>query len=719
MTKVNPMIDSEMSPAARLGQVASPAAAELYPRWRDFGAGKLAVVERRMEAAPETAWLLEAFQALRRVQLVDQGLLNLSKRSKIGVYTPLKGQEAAQVGAALALAPSDWMVPTFRDMGVQLLRNEPLHRLMLFHMGYEEGARLTLRNLPIAAPVASQLPHATGLGWAMQRLAERSAAPAVLALLGDGATSKGDFHEAMNLAGVLQLPVVFFCQNNQWALSTPATRQTAAPTLAQKAIGYGFRGVQVDGTDVISVHHVAGEALEAARRGDGPTLIEAVTERQGPHSASDNPKLYGHTVNHQPAPGEALHRWLVEQGLWSSQHDAALEASVRTELEEGLARAEQMASQLDQDRHSAFVHVHAEMSARLAAQSQQAQAAVQSEPPVASAPPPAAFADAAPGRKMRLVEALNLALAEELARDPTVLVYGEDVGRLGGVFRVTAGLMRRFGEQRVLDLPLSESGMVGTGIGLGLAGHRPVCEIQFAGFIYSAYEQLRSHAARFRTRTRGSGHVPMVVRAPYGARVGTPESHSDSVEMLFANTPGIKVVVASTPRKARALLKAAIRDPDPVVFLEPIAQYRTVREHVPEAEELAPLGQAFIVRAGRDVTLVTYGAMLADVVAAAHQLAARGVSAEVIDLASLSPLDDATVAASVAKTERLVVVHEGSRTADVGAELLARLHPSFGAGGFRFQRVCGWDIPPAFHARDKQFLPSPRAIVDAVETLMR
>src|ERR671922_2716474 len=276
--------------------------------------------------------------------------------------------------------------------------------------------------------------------------------------------------------------------------------------------------------------------------------------------------------------------------------------------------------------------------------------------------------------ELTMIQALNLALKQEMAQDDRVIVLGEDVGVDGGVFRVTDGLLAAFGEERVIDTPLAESAIVGTSIGMAAYGLKPVCEIQFSGFSYMAFHQLENHAARLRWRSRGRYHVPMVLRAPYGAGVRALEHHSESREAYYAHTPGLKMVIPSTPRKARALLISAIRDPDPVVFFEPKAAYRALREEVPEAEETWPLGKADVVREGQELTLLAYGAMLRPALRAAGILHEEdGVEAEVIDLLSLSPLDHDTFVTSVRKTGRVVTVHEAPRSFGPAAEIVARL----------------------------------------------
>ncbi|MDY0039203.1 MAG: alpha-ketoacid dehydrogenase subunit beta [Desulforhabdus sp.] len=318
--------------------------------------------------------------------------------------------------------------------------------------------------------------------------------------------------------------------------------------------------------------------------------------------------------------------------------------------------------------------------------------------------------------KMTMVQAINLALHQEMEKDDSVVVLGEDVGWDGGVFRVTDGLIEKFGEQRVIDTPLAESGIVGFSIGMALYGLKPVCEIQFSGFSYFAFHQLESHAARLRWRSGGRFHVPMVMRAPYGGGVRALEHHSESREAVYAHTPGLKIVIPSGPRNARALLLSAIRDPDPVIFFEPKAVYRAFREEVPEEEETLPLGKSQIVLEGKDVTLISYGAMLHETLEAASNLQKEdGVEAEVIDLLTISPLDDTLFTESARKTGRVVVVHEAPRSFGPGAEVVSRLvEKSFLYLEAPIRRVTGFDLIIPLFQREKVYLPSARRIMHAV-----
>jgi pyruvate dehydrogenase E1 component beta subunit len=319
--------------------------------------------------------------------------------------------------------------------------------------------------------------------------------------------------------------------------------------------------------------------------------------------------------------------------------------------------------------------------------------------------------------KLTMVQALNLALHQEMQRDGDVVVLGEDVGQDGGVFRVTDGLIQKFGEQRVLDTPLAEAGIVGTAIGMALAGLKPVAELQFCGFSYLMLAQLEGHASRFRSRTHGQFTVPLVVRFPYGSGVRALEHHSETPDAIYGRIPGVKVVVPSGPRNARALLLSAIRDPDPVVFMEPKRSYRAFREEVPDEEETLPLGKAQLVEPGTDLTVIAWGAMMRptlQAVAAAKER--RGASIEVLDLLTVAPLDGNAIVESLRKTGRAVVVQEGPRSLGVAAEIIARVNDkALLSLEAPIKRVTGYDVVTPYFSREEAYLPSPERIERAID----
>ncbi len=321
--------------------------------------------------------------------------------------------------------------------------------------------------------------------------------------------------------------------------------------------------------------------------------------------------------------------------------------------------------------------------------------------------------------EITLVEAITLALAHEMQADPSVIVLGEDVGKDGGVFRATLGLLDKFGPERVLDTPLAESMIGGLAVGMAVRGLKPVAEFQFLGFIYPAFDQIVNHAARLRNRTRGSMHCPIVFRAPCGAGIHAPEHHSESTEAYFAHTPGLRVVIPSSPARAYGLLLASIRDPDPVIFLEPSRLYRYAKQEVKDDGKALPLDVCFTLRSGDDVTLVTWGAMVKETLAAASALGEHGIEAEVIDVATIKPLDIHTILQSVEKTGRCVVVHEAPLTCGVGADIVAQVaEKALFSLKAPPMRVTGFDTIVPYARLEKYYIPSEERIVAAVQSLM-
>ncbi len=322
--------------------------------------------------------------------------------------------------------------------------------------------------------------------------------------------------------------------------------------------------------------------------------------------------------------------------------------------------------------------------------------------------------------QINMVEAVNQALREEMKRDKRVILLGEDVGVDGGVFRATEGLYKEFGPERVMDTPLAESGILGVSIGLALNGMRPVAEMQFSGFFWPAFDQLISHAGRYRNRTRGRFNLPLVVRFPCGGGVKALEHHSESYEAIYAHAPGVKVVYPSTPYDTKGLLKSAIRDPDPVVFMEHKKLYRAFRQEVPDGEYLVPIGESKVVQEGSDMTLISWGAMTLPVQRAAGLVAAHGVTCEIIDLRTISPLDMDPVISSVEKTGRCVIVEEGHRMCSVGAEIVAQINEkAFLSLKAPPLRVSGFDVPAPFYKMEDWYLPDTDRVVKAMRSVMK
>lgn len=665
--------------------------------------------------------LISLYEELLFVRCLDEKISSLSKQGRARLYTPFRGQEAAQVALGQSLSEEDWLLPTFRDTGLIYTRGVDLESIFCFWMGYEEAHLGFGKTWPVCAPVATQLPHAVGVALGEKY---QNSGHAVAVCLGDGAMSKGDCHEAMNLAAVWSLPVLFYCQNNRWAISTPIEKQSSVQNLVDRAQSYQIRSIQVDANDIKSTKKACHEALAYIKDGYGPVFIEALTWREGGHSVIDQPRLYRDDLAKPPVSAiDKLEVELLQKGIEVVELRQTLSKQYEEELNQAVKRAEYLCQQYKKQSQASFEYTYAQSPPELKVQAQLASTegieCVSKAHITQSISPTILFKNtqnrSQEGEKLNLSEAINLALHEAMAEDQHVITLGQDVAQLGGVFKATQGLLARFGEDRVIDTPISESGMIGATIGLAALGEKPVCEVQFAGFIYSAYEQLRSHAGRLRQRTRGNLSAPLVIRTPVGGGVGAPESHCESIEALFAQTPGIKVVTPSGPRTARALLRAAIADPDPVLFLEPTSLYFSHKEWVPSHQESIPIGYTLLRHKGSDLTIVSYGAGIHRLMSLNEELKPI-CSLDILELATISPIDMAPIIRSLKKTQRLLVFHEGTRTGDMGAEILTRVTES-GIKLKSFERLTGWDIPYPYPSHEDIYYSSDDDLRSCLLTL--
>ena len=620
--------------------------------------------------------LVDMFRLLLTTRMADEKLLNLQRQGRMPAYYQVSGQEA-HVGAALALRPTDWLFTAYRELGMWLARGmSPIAAVGLW-MGVPDDDDLwdvnRYRVTRLNATIGTHLPHAVGFGYA-ERLQGRDTVAMVV--FGDGATSESDFHAAMNFAGVWKTPTVFLCQNNQVAQSTTIDKQTAAATLASKADGYGFCGVRVDGMDPLAMYQTARDAVERARGGGGPTLIEMLTYRFAPHSTYDGTPVYRTSEEESrwrdQDPITRLRTFLLNKGLWEADQEDGMRAEISAELETFVDRLE---ARPPVSRDYSPRHLFARAPASLAEQLhiEQRDAAedlvtLAPEEVWAAGPDPSPTGET---RRLDMTEALRLTLHSAFERDPSLVALGEDVGVEGGVFRITEGMHERFGGDRVIDTPLCETGIMGAAVGMAMAGLRPVAEIEFAGFMYPAFDQLIGHAARIRWRYRGHLTAPVVVRLPVGTNLDNYEFHTDSPESFLIHAPGLVVVYPSNPYDAKGLMETALAGDDPVVLLEPISLYRGLKQDVPVEPYRIPFGRAAVARDGTDVTVVSWGPPVRQALTAAETLAAEGVSTEVIDLRTLYPWDRETVLESLERTGRLVVAHEAQTTGGFGAEVLA------------------------------------------------
>jgi len=620
--------------------------------------------------------LVELYRTLLSTRMVDEKLLNLQRQGRMPAYYQCSGQEA-HVGAALALRPDDWIFTAYRELGLWIARGLDLTAATGFWLGIPDDDEIwdveRYRITRLNATIGTHLPHAVGFGYAERLKGNDTVA---MVVFGDGATSESDFHAAMNFAGVWSTPTIFLCQNNQVAQSTTLDKQTAAETLAQKAEAYGFPGVRVDGMDPFAMYAATLEARERAARGEGPTLIEMVTWRYAPHSTYDGTPVYR-------TPQEEAHwrtldpilrtrTFLEHKGLWALEQEETMRAELSEGIEAAIAALE---ARPGVGRDYSPRHLFDRIPPVLVDQLHREQddlgeprTPIPAEEIWEVGPEPV---PTGPTERMDLTEALNRALVDGFAADESLVVLGEDVALEGGVFRVTEGMLDRFGPDRVIDTPLCETGIVGTSVGMAMAGLRPVAEMEFAGFVYPAFDQVIGHVGRIRWRYRGVLDAPVVVRLPVGTNTEAYEFHTDSPETYFAHAPGLVVVYPSNPFDAKGLMASALRSPDPVMVFEPIALYRGLRGEVPVEHYEIPIGRAAVRRDGTDVTVVTWGPPVHAAMEAAEVLAAEGVSAEVIDLRTIYPWDREAVLTSVEKTGRLVVAHETHLTGGFGAEIVA------------------------------------------------
>jgi 2-oxoisovalerate dehydrogenase E1 component len=653
---------------------------------------------------------------------LDRRMLALQRQGRIGTYAMLEGQEAVQIGSALALEPHDFVFPSYREHGVQVTRGLPIEVLLAYWKGLPNvnWDMEKYRTGIVSVPIATQLPHAVGYSY-MTKMAGESTVTAVY--FGDGATSESDFHAGMNFAGVWKTPTVFICANNLYAISVPYERQTASETIAQKAEAYGFDGIRVDGMDPIAMYLATRLAVRRARQGKGPTLIEAMTYRYGPHATADDPTRYRTRAEEEKwrrrDPIERLRRFLETRGEW----DQGVGEKVAMETSDMVAAAiTEIEARPLPGRDDAVRHGFHRIPTHVVDQLHTMQRSHGEEPTKFDVGEVWSIGhDELPGgptESLTMAEAINAALDQAMERDSKVMVLGEDVGLTGGVFRVTEGLQASYGEGRVIDTPLNESGIVGTAVGMALAGARPVAEIQFDGFVYPAFDQIVSHLGRYRFRTRGHSEVPVVVRFPSGAGIAAHEHHCDSPEAYFVHAPGLVVICPSTPTDAKGLLAAALTGHDPVIFLEPKVLYRAGREDVPVDHYITPIGRARVRRRGTDLTLVTYGGMVPIALEAAERVDA---SVEVIDLRTLFPWDRETVLASVGETGRLLVVQEPQGSAGVAADVAAVVaEQAMYDLKAPIGRVTGFDVPwPQFAIESHALIDVDRVVVGIEDTLAR
>ncbi len=668
-----------------------------------------------MTHSPEQ--LRRAYTNAVAARMMDAKILILLKQGKIFFHIGGSGHEGIQVGMALAMQPGkDWAYPYYRDMGfalhygttVEEVMRDAMHRAagissggfaMPFHYGDRD-----LRMVAQSSPTGTQYLQAVGTAMGAVR---EGTDEVVYVSSGEGATSEGEFHEALNWASRERLPVIFLIQNNGYAISVPVEDQVAGGSVFKMTAGYeGLQRFEVDGSDFPEILRVTSEAVALARSRKGPVLIEARTVRLLPHSSSDDQRKYrpaddlAEDAARDPIP--LMENYLIEQGVLT----AADAAAIRTAMQERIDRAAVETELLPlPDAADVERYVYAPPPA---------------EQPVEPVPAPEG------GARIVLVDAINHALAEELERNPSMLVYGEDVGGgKGGVFTATRGLAAKFGDARVFNSQLAEASIIGTALGLSVRGtFKPVVEIQFGDYIWPAFMQIRNEVAMLRYRSNNHWSCPMVIRVAVGGYIHGGLYHSQSIEGFFTHIPGLRVVFPSCAADAKGLLKTACRCDDPVLFLEHKGLYRQSFAASPEpaADHLVPFGVASIKRPGEDLTVITWGMLVQRSLEAARKIEERlGASVEVIDLRTLNPLDRDTILTSVRKTGKVIVAHEDTLTGGFGAEIAAIIaQEAFDRLDAPVVRVAAKDAPvPYAPSLENAMLPQETDLLRAMERLLR
>ena len=620
-----------------------------------------------MEKTSASVETLAVYRALLLPRTIEEKMLRLIRQGRLSKWFSGYGQEAIAVGCSLALEEEDWILPMHRNTGVWTTRGVPLKPLFCQLMGKEGGfTRGRDRTYHFGLPekriigmishMAAMLPVACGLGLAARLDGEPHVA---LAFAGEGATREGDFHEALSLASVWKLPVIFVVENNGYGLSTPSSEALPVEDVADAASGYGMPGEVVDGNDILAVMDAVQRAADRARSGEGPTLLEMKTFRMRGHEEASGTWY---------VPDEAFERWrdkdpirryekiLTEEEGVDRETLERLKKELQDEVEAAaefaLARPEQV-STAEQERADLFAlpavtGADGERESRMSA----------------SAP-------AGEREEKRFIDAVSDGLRQALEADERIVLFGQDIAEYGGVFKVTKGFVERFGRDRIRNTPIIESGVVGAALGLAIGGYKPVVEIQYADFISCAFNQIVNNLAP--THYRWGQPVNVTIRAPYGGNIGAGPFHSQSMEAWFCHVPGLKLVIPATPADAKGLLMAAINDPNPVLFFEHKYLYRALKGLVPTDPFEIEIGRARVAREGTDATIVSWGLGVHWAMEAAENAAAQRKSVEVIDLRTLVPWDVETVLDSIKRTGRLLVLHEAPRTGGFGGDIAAEI----------------------------------------------
>ncbi len=652
--------------------------------------------------------LIELYQTMLKIRRAEEALEKLIYKMVLPGFFHLSiGWEAVAAGACLAINKDDYVISTHRCHGHCIAKGTPLREVMAELLGKKtgcckgKGGSMHLSYMKVGfiggnGIVGANIPIATGIAYAIKYLGKKNV---VISFFGDGASNTGAFHEGLNMASLWKLPVIFICENNEYAISTHVSRSTSVKNIADRAKAYDMPGVIVDGMNAIEVYKAVTEAVERARRGEGPTLIEAKGCRMigsyvGDMQEYRDPEEIKKCKERDPLP--RMERLLLEEGILSKGQLEKIKAEVEAEVKDAVEYAINSPIPKPEDALEDFMV----------------------DPPNL---PYVGSIDEVKGevKNMSYREAIRYTLDEEMSKDSRIILLGEDIGYHGGDFGVTKGLIHKYGEWRVRDTPISETGIIGVSIGLAILGLKPIAEIMFMDFIGVCMDQILNQLTKLRYMYGGQFKLPVIIRTAYGAGIQAAAQHSQSLEAFFIHMPGIKVAMPSTPFDARGILKTAIKEENSVLFMEHKLLY-DLRGPVPVDDYYVPFGKASIVQEGEDVTIVATGLMVHKALNAAKKLMEENIRAEVIDPRTLDPLDKETIISSVEKTGRLVVVQEAWPKCSFASEVIALVTEELGSRVKKVMRVTSLDVPMPFSPPMEDFvLPSEDKIIAAVRSVVR
>ena len=597
--------------------------------------------------------LLRLYAGLVRPRMIEEKMLVLLRQGRISKWFSGIGQEAIAVGATMALDADEYIMPLHRNLGVFTARKMPFAKLFMQWQGtkdgYSKGRERSFHFGSAEHHICGMISHlgpqmaiADGVALAHKLKNEQKVS---LAFCGDGGTSEGDFHEALNVAAVWGLPVIFLIENNGYGLSTPVSEQFVCKQLADKAIGYGMRGVTIDGNNSLEVHSAISEARSYCIREQKPILVECMTFRMRGHEEASGVKYVPKELFEEwgkKDPVANYEQYLIQQGLLNEQSIQAIRERIQHEIEEGLAEGF-AAGRIHPDTNEEVNDVFAPGSAPVIIPSSEA------------------------ATEKKFINAISDALRQSMERHPELVLMGQDIAEYGGAFKVTDGFVQLFGKERVRNTPICESAIVGAALGLSLKGFRAMMEMQFADFVTVGFNQIVNNLAKIHYRWGQGANV--VVRMPTGGGVGAGPFHSQSNEAWFTHVPGLKVVYPSTPYDAKGLLIAALEDPNPVMFFEHKALYRSISGMVPDDYYTVEIGKARLVSRGTDISIITYG--MGVQWASAYAEKHPELSFDILDLRTLAPLDYDAIKECVQQTGKVLVLHEDTLTGGLGGEIAA------------------------------------------------